>query len=312
MRYLLLYGLAITFSIQLAAQEVDAAQKNWDAAKELIENKKYTEAKPLLIAVFDEMKRPLTAYYLGLVYDLENKLDSAAYFYDYCIDKSRRPQLQAVVKLIRVKMRQLDMQGAYDYALNAMKQNPDSKAIRHEFKMLCQWAYMLDKEEIDAGYLSTAELQENYNITTVTQQEMILDNIRNQQDEGLFVKQRKYMGDWEIITCHWRSSRETFEIRFNRKERDLDKAIAEQSKAAIATLEDSEKPLAVRIGAMLALAPIDDKTLEKVLEDKEWAMRLCACSEVKKTNSKRVKSICLKDSHEVVHAAIATMEDLIK
>jgi ATP:corrinoid adenosyltransferase len=312
MRYLLLCSLAITFSVQLSAQDVEAAQKNWDAAKELIEDKKYMEAKPLLIAVFDEMKRPLTAYYLGLVYDLENKLDSAAYFYDYCVDKSRNPQLQAVMKLIRVKMRQLDIQGAYDYGLNAIKQNPDSKAIRHEFKMLCQWAYMLDRKEIDSSYLSSADLQENYTITTITQQEMILDNIRNQQDEGLFVKQRKYMGDWEIITCHWRSSKETMEIRFNRKERDLDKAIEEQHKAAKAALADSEKSLQVRIGAMLALSPIDDKTLENILEDKEWAMRLCACSEVKKTNSKRVKSICLKDSHEVVHAAIATMEDLIK
>ena len=55
---------------------------------------------------------------------------------------------------------------------------------------------------------------------------------------------------------------------------------------------------------------MEDKSLLEILESDQWEIRLCTCSEVKKSASKKVKAACLKDKNEIVIKASSVMEDL--
>jgi hypothetical protein len=311
MKYFICTLLGILgLNLSLFGQDLEAAKAAWDEAKEMIEKHEYQKAKPKLLFVYAEMERPLTAFYLGLAYEMEEKLDSAIYYYNACIENSRKPMLKAHVKRIRVTMRNGDMQGAYKLAYDAIEQWPDNETLRMHFKDLCLWAFALDQKALNPEYLKSTALKEAYEVQTITHQELIISNIRNEKDETLLVSQRIYKGDFEIWKCHWRSSRELFEVRFNLKDRNLDRALEAQSAAAKAAYESSSNP-AIRTGALLAMLPIKDKDLLEIFEnEKEWSTRLCLCSEVKSSQSNKLKKACLKDENEKMQAATATMENL--
>lgn len=314
MRYLflLLIGLA-SFNSTVFGQDVEAAKAAWDQAKELIEAHEYQNAKPKLLFVYSEMQRPLTAYYLGLSYEMEGNLDSAIYYYTACIKNSRKPMLKAHVKRIRATMRNGDMDQAYQLAQDAIKKWPDNETLRMHFKNLCLWSFVLHKQTLDDAYLKSTVLQDAYEVSTITDQELIISNIRNEKDETLLVGQRIYKGDFEIWKCHWRSSSDQFEVRFNLKDRNLDRALETQTASAKALFDQKSLNPAVQIGALLAMMPMKDKELLEILENEEdWVARICLCSEVKSSQSKKLKKTCLKDENEQVQAAAASMKNLQK
>ena len=59
------------------------------------------------------------------------------------------------------------------------------------------------------------------------------------------------------------------------------------------------------------MLPIKDKEMLEVLEnEKDFVARICLCSEVKASQSKKLKKACLKDADAKVQTATATMDNL--
>jgi len=259
---------------------VEKAKEQWDQAKVLIEKQEYLAAKPFLEFVFTEMKRPLAAYYLGLAHDLEGDFESAVYYYDQCLEHSRKPMLKALLKKTRATLRQNKIKEAYSAAEAAIEKYPENKALLAEFKVVCQWAYTLDQKIVSSSYLSNPKLQTAYKVQTVTDQILILNNIRSDQDQTLLVRQRQYKGDFEIWNCHWYNKRKPLEVRFDLVDRDLERALEAATKKSWEVYKDETQSLAIRIGALLNLVPIKDKEMQAIIIDDAWEIRLCACTEL--------------------------------
>ena len=58
----------------------------------------------------------------------------------------------------------------------------------------------------------------------------------------------------------------------------------------------------MRLGALMALTPFTDKELLDLLASDKEEIRLCACSEVFISSSKKVKKTCLNDVSENIKA----------
>jgi len=297
-RHLFLLIVLIATST-LQAQE-DDLRARWTQAKELCTNEQYQQAKPILLNVYQEMPRPLCCYFLGLAYDLTNEVDSAAYYYEACINNSRKPQLRAWENLVRLHLRQADFEKAYKIAWKAIQDYPGNEVVLDEFKQICMWAYFIKHQALPKDYLTNYTLQKEYTVQTVGEQNLILKNIRNNKNQHLHVNNRQYKGLYEIWNCRFIGEKESITIKFNLKNKDLDASLDALEANAKEVYNNKEEKLLVRLGALLALTPLPDKSLLDVLAAPEEEVRLCTCISVKSSNSKKVKKKCLKDASVIV------------
>lgn len=283
--------------LQAQSNEIRAA---WNQAKELCNNQEYKKAKPYLLKVYDEMPRPLCCYWLGLSYDLEQQRDSAIFYYQDCIKNSSKPQLAAWDNLIRAHLRQLDLKKAYDVAWEAIQKYPGNQVLIEEFKEVCLWSYFIQHLQFDSKYLSNTTLQEAYTVKTITEQQLIIKNIRNVKGQFLHVSNRQYKGSTEIWSCSYNNSKESINIKFNLHDHDINRQLEQQHEEAKKVYNDKKQPIAIRLGAIIALLPLSDKQILDLLAAPETEVRFCACTEVHTNNSKKVKSTCLKDKSPIV------------
>lgn len=308
MRMVLFIGLFLLGTPLLRAQS-DAVRAAWTQAKNLCNEQEYLQAKPFLLTVYEEMPRPLCGYWLALAYDIENQRDSAIFYYKSSIQNSpQKPQLAAWDNLIRVQLRQLDFEAAYATAWEALQKYPGNKVFIEEFKEVCKWSYFINHLQFEKAYLSSTELHKEYTVKTITEQELIVKNIRNNQGQFLHVGNRQYKGTYELWKCSYNGSKSFVEIKFNLEDHDIDRQLELQATTAKAAFNNKENSIDVRIGALLSLLPITDKQILDLLASDEEAIRFCTCTEVKSSSSKKVKKSCLSDASKLIQSTCEQLD----
>lgn len=296
-------------SMSLLNAQSDAVRAAWTQAKNLCNEQEYIKAKPFLLSVYNEMPRPLCGYWLALAYDIENERDSAIFYYKSSIQNStRKPQLAAWDNLIRVQLRQLDFEAAYATAWEALQKYPGNKVFIEEFKEVCKWSYFINHLKFEKNYLSSTELLEEYPVKTITEQELIIKNIRNNQGQFLHVSNRQYKGMYELWKCSYNGSKKVVEVKFNLADHDIDRQLEQQAATAKAAYNNKENAIDIRIGALLTLLPISDKQMLDLLASDEEAIRFCTCTEVKSISSKKVKKSCLSDTSELIQSTCEQLD----
>lgn len=296
----------LTSTTALYSQD-DAIRAAWTKAKELCNENQYTDAKSYLLEVYQEMPRPLCCYWLGMVYDIESKRDSAIFYYAKCIKNSRKPQLAALDHLIRDYLRTLQYEKAYSMAWQAMMDYPGNEVFIEEFKEVCLWSYFIKHMGFHKHYLTHTKLHKEYHTKTITEQSLIIKNIRDQNGQYLHVGNRQYKGHHEIWKCRFNNSKKDVEIKFHLHNHKLDHQIEVQHQHAIKVFNNKNEALHIRIGALLACTPFNDKTMLDLLASDEDAIRLCACSELNTGNGKKVKKACMNDASENVKTIIEAL-----
>jgi len=307
MKNLLFFAFILLLSNSLSAQS-DEIREAWDKAKDLCNENHYVEAKPYLQLVYTEMPRALCCYWLGLAYDIEEKRDSAIFYYEQCIENSKKPQLAALDNIIRCHLRKLDFDKAYSTAWGAVTKYPGSKLFLEEYKAVCKWAYFIKHMDFDADYLSNTKLHKEYEIKTITEQHLILTNIRNQDGQHLHVGNRQYKGNFEIWQCRYNNSKEQIEVKFHLEDHDLDRQLDKQHEKAKNVYNNKEEKIHIRLGALLTLTPLSDKQMLDLMGSDKEEVRLCTCSEVLSTTSKKVKKACKNDDSENIKAMCEKLE----
>lgn len=285
---------------QSAYAQSDATREAWDKAKDLCNANEYLKAKPFLETVYKEMPRPLCCYWLGLANDIEGDFDAAISYYETAIKNSRKPQLAAWDNMIRAHLRKLDFETAYAKAWEAMQKYPGNKTFIEEFKEVCRWSYFIQHLEFDKAYLSSTELRKEYNIKTITEQYLIVKNIRNQNGQHLHVGNRQYKAQYEVWKCRYNGTKKDIEIKFHLADHDLDRQLEKQHEKAKSVYNDKSQSTAIRVGALLALTPLSDKQMLDLLASDIEAVRFCTCTEANANTSKKVKKACLKDASELI------------
>lgn len=307
MKKLLLFCFLIFLSNSLAAQS-DEIKAAWTKAKALCNDNQYVKAMPYLQLVYTEMPRPLCCYWLGFAYDIKDQRDSAIFYYNKSIKNSQKPQLAAWDQMIRCHLRDLDFETAYAVAWDAMQKYPGNQTFLEEFKDVCLWAYFIKHLGFHKQYLSSKKLNKEYQIKTVTEQYLIIRNIRNENGQPLHVGNRQYKGQHEIWKCRFNNSKEELEIKFHLHDHNLDRELEKQHKKAKEIYNNKENPIHIRIGALMSLTPFEDKVLLDLLASEDEAVRFCACSEVKAKTSKKVKKACQNDKSEMIKAMCEQLE----
>lgn len=298
-----------TFSSVALMAQSDEVREAWNQAKDLCNAQEYIKAKPFLLSVYKEMPRPLCCYWLALAYDVENERESAIFYYKEAIKNStRKPQLAAWDNLIRAQLRELDFEAAYATAWEAMQKYPGNKVFIEEFKEVCKWSYFINHLNFDKAYLSSTELQKEYEVKTINEQELIIKNIRNQQGHFLHVGNRQYKGTYELWKCSYNGSKTSIDVKFKLKDHDIDRQLELEAATAKAAFNDTNNSISVRVGALLTLLPISDKQMIDLLASDQEAIRFCTCTEVKSTTSKKVKKACLSDVSELIKATCEKLE----
>jgi tetratricopeptide (TPR) repeat protein len=280
-----------------------ATRAAWTEAKNLCNEQEYSKAKPFLLAVHKEMPRSLCGYWLGLAYDINDQRDSAIFYYKSSIKNSgKNPPLAAWNNLIRVQLRQLDFEAAYATAWESLQKYPGNKTFIEQFKEVCKWSYFINHLQFEKSYLSSTKLHKEYTVKTISEQELIVTNIRNPQGESLHVGNRQYKGTYEIWKCNYHGSKTPVDIKFNLEDHDIDRQLEEQKAAAKAAYNNKENSIDIRLGALLTFLPITDKQMLDLLASDQEAIRFCTCTEVKSSTSKKVKKSCLSDDSELIKA----------
>lgn len=290
---------------QLYAQ--DPIKEAWYKAKELCNEGEYNAAKPYLLQVYKEMPRPLCCYFLGVTYDVNNEVDSALYYYEKSIKNSRKPQLASVDNIIRLYLRQGNLEKAYKLALDAIKTYPTNEVLIDEFKQVCQWSYFTKHQKISIEQLKNPTVQESYKVNTITEQYLIIKNLRNEKNQQFHVGNRSYKGAFEIWKGKFPSSEESISIKFELTDSNLDRALEAQAQEAKIVYNDDSESIAVRIGALLAILPLDDKQMLSVLDAKDFEIRFCTCSEVQAKHSSKVKKKCKDDKDENIKILVESL-----
>lgn len=295
--------LLFIFSTSFLIGQGQATRAAWTEAKNLCNEQEYEKAKPFLLMVHKEMPRSLCGYWLGLAYDLNDQRDSAIFYYKSSIKNSgKNPPLAAWDNLIRVQLRQLDFDGAYASAWEAVQKYPGNKAFIEEFKEVCKWSYFINHLQFEKSYLNSTKLLKEYPVKTISEQELIVKNIRNPKGEALHVGNRQYKGTFEIWKCNYLGSKTPVDIKFNLANHDLDKELEKQAATAKAAYNNTKNSIDIRLGALLTLLPITDKQMLDLLASDQEAIRYCTCTEVKSSSSRKVKKSCLSDSSEFIKA----------
>lgn len=301
--------LSFLISWETLNAQSEAIRVAWNQAKELCNAQEYTQAKPYLLNVYKEMPRPLCCYWLAMAYDLEEQPDSAMFYYKTCIQNSpKKPQLAAWDNLIRIQLRQLDFAAAYATAWDALQKYPGNKTLIEEFKEVCKWSYFINHLDFPKNYLSSTVAHKEYEVKTITEQELIVKNIRDDKGQFLHVGNRQYKGTYEIWKCSYNSSKTPVEIKFNLADHDIDRQLESQATTAKAAFNDTNNSLDIRLGALLTLLPLSDKQVLDLLANDQEAIRLCTCTEVKSTSSKKVKRSCLSDKSELVRTTCEQLD----
>jgi tetratricopeptide (TPR) repeat protein len=299
----------LLWSTPLLMAQSDAVRAAWTQAKDLCNEQEYIKAKPFLLAVYEEMPRPLCCYWLALAYDIETERDSAIFYYKASIQNSNnKPQLAAWDNLIRAQLRQLDFKTAYATAWKALQKYPGNKALIEEFGEVCKWSYFINHLKFEKSYLSSTELQQEYSVKTITEQELIVKNIRNKEGQFLHVSNRQYKGIYELWKCHYNGSKTLVEIKFNLADHDIDRKLEQQAATAKSAYNNTENPMELRIGALLTLLPLSDNQMLDLLASDQEAIRFCTCTAVKSTTSKKVKKSCLSDSSELIKSTCSQLD----
>jgi tetratricopeptide (TPR) repeat protein len=301
MKHLLIVGLLFQVNVFVHAQS-EAVRSAWTSAKTQCNENHYKEAKTSLLAVYKEMPRPLCCYWLAMAYDIESNLDSAIYYYDQCIKNSQKPQLAALDHLIRAYLRLLKFDKAYELAWQAMLDYPGNKVFIEAFKEVCLWAYFLKHHKLDKNYLTNTVLLKEYNTKTITEQSLIIKNIRDNKGQYLHVGNRQHKGHYEIWKCRFNNSKTALDIKFHLASHDLDHHIELQHKQAQKIFNDTNELLYIRLGALMASTPFSDKQALNLLAAPEEAIRLCLCFEISSANTKKIKKACLSDVSENIKA----------
>lgn len=308
MKTVLFFSLFILNTSLLIGQS-QATRIAWTEAKNLCNEQEYTKAKPFLLTVHHEMPRPLCGYWLGLAYDLNNQRDSAVFYYKSSIKNSgKNPPLAALDKLIRVQLRQLNFEAAYATAWEALQKYPGNKAFIEEFKEVCKWSYFINHLQFEKSYLSSTELHKEYPVKTISEQKLIVKNIRNHQDQVLHVGNRQYKGTYELWKCNYHGSKTFVEIKFTLEDHDIDRQLELQTATAKAAFNNKENSMDIRLGALLTYLPITDKQMLDLLASDQEAIRFCTCTEVKSSTSKKVKKSCLSDSSELIQSTCKQLD----
>lgn len=302
-------GILLCISwVQISYGQDATIKAAWNEGKQLANNRDYAAAKPYLLTVYKEMPRPLCCYFLGLAYDLEGVTDSAVFYYQKCMDNSRKPQLRAWDNLVRLYLRQLQFDKAYDMAWDGVQKYVGNKTVLDEFKEVCKWSYAVKHLGLNKDYLQDCSLKKSYKVATIVEQYLIVKNIRDKHDQYLHIGNRKYKGWTENWACSFNGTKENETIIFELKDKDLDKQIALLHENARAVYNDKTEDLRVRLGALLSLTPLNDKMILDLLAADKEEIRLCACTEIGVLNSKKVKKLCLKDKSETVKNTCEKLE----
>lgn len=300
--------LLLLLTTTILQAQSDAIKMAWSKAKTHANNRDYAAAKPYLLTVYEEMPRPLCCYFLGVAYDLEGEIDSAAYYYQKCMKNSRKPQIRAWENLTRMYLRQLRFDDAYKMAREGLDQYPGNAVVLDEFKQICLWAYWLEYGELDKQYLTDYTLKENYDVGTVVEQELIIKNIRNQEDQFLHVGNRLYKGTFEEWNCRFNNSKKNIVIKFDLTDQNLARQLKKVEEKARAVYNDKEVETMLRIGAFLSLTPLSDKDMKNLLLAEQEEIRLCACTEMNANTSNAIQKKCQKDSSELVQKTLTNLD----
>lgn len=293
--------------IALQSYAQDPIKEAWYKAKDLCNEGEYNEAKPYLLQVYKEMPRPLCCFFLAVTYDINNEIDSALYYYEKSIKNSRKPQLASVDNIIRLYLRQGKLDKAYELALDAIKKYPNNEVLIDEFKQVCKWSYFTKHEKLPIEYLTNSTVQESYKVNTITEQYLIIKNLRDEKNKQFHVGNRGYKGTFEIWKGKFPSSEKTIDIKFELNDHNLDRGLEAQTQEAKIAYNDDTESLAVRIGALLAILPLDDKQMLSVLDAKDFEIRFCACSEVQAKHSNKVKKKCKDDNDENIKILVESL-----
>lgn len=308
MKTVLIFWVFILSTSLLMAQS-DATRTAWTTAKELCNEQEYEKAKPFLLTVYKEMPRSLCGYWLALAYDLNDQRDSAIFYYKSSIKNSgKNPPLAAWDNLIRVQLRQLDFETAYATAWEALQKYPGNETFIEEFKEVCKWSYFINHLQFEKSYLSSTELLKEYPVKTISEQELIVKNIRNRQGQSLHVGNRQYKGTYELWKCNYRGSKNFVEIKFTLEDHDIDRQLEQQEATAKAAFNNKENSMNIRLGALLTYLPITDKQMLDLLASDQEAIRFCTCTEVKSSTSKKVKKSCLSDASEFIQSTCEQLD----
>lgn len=300
---LLILSTLFYSTLVLAQSSADYWKKGFAAYQE----HKFEEAIHLL-KIYDEMspKKPTAQRYLALSYDRLWKLDSAIYFYEKALEyqTNTRPDETSLFNLGRAYLRNQDYSNAYTRGFHNMATFPDKDIFYNEFEEICLWSYLIKYQNLNSEYLTEWFFRDNYIVNTSVEQRVVVNNIRDENNEALLLDTRRNKGMAERWYGNFPGDKEIKTILFLFTDKDFEARHERQIEQAHKILHNPENSMMDRIGALYVSAPLDNKELADVLEYEDLHLRYCACREIRSEHPNKLKKICRNDTREQIQTVV--------
>lgn len=204
------------FNSQIKAQNPqELANKGFD----LIDKNEFTKA----IVVFKELIELTPSNYggynfVGLCYSQSEEHDSTIYYLLKSIELNsanlKRSREMTISRLIRTYMQKYDFKSAFELAYKSSKEFPENPILKTDLKDVYLWSYNINFEKLNKSYINKKPIEE-YNVTTVSQEYLIMRNLRVNDLKLNFIKQGlNYEDKIDILTCTYNKNADTIRLNF--------------------------------------------------------------------------------------------------
>ena len=238
-------------------------------------------------------------YLLGQIYEQEDSFELAGSYYATAFKLSKDCEHPNIAeRYIRTLTRLSKFDLAYKEGLAICKEFPDNKRLWLEFKDACMWAFFIKHMNLNETYLSDFYPRETYITATNIEQVLIVRNLTTNKKNYVIDVDRSQKGYAQKWVCHY-SDQERKTILFLLTEKNFDKMIAQLSEKAENVLLQSSDSEVVRMGALFALLPLDEKTFKETMKklEAESNFTFCLCKEIRPFYAPKIQDLCGAAAH---------------
>lgn len=212
-----------------------------------------------------------TYHFLGFLYAEEGKMDSAIYYYEKSIelneDNVNKTKEMTYSRLIQTYSKMLKFEKALTRGWEGLLEMPESKSIKRSIEDACLWAYYINQQKLNPDYLKSNELKEEYVVRSISQEYLILRNIRVNGEMLNFTAQSLVYEDkqaFDVLSTETSQSQKKYDVKF-KLDWDLNKEFGGKTMNTKEVAANYSLPASEIIGAML----IEDRKLDLTTAIKE-------------------------------------------
>jgi len=209
-------------------------------------------------------------HFLGVIYLTEQQPDSAIWYFKKAIllntGNVNHTKEMSYVRLIDTYIIQKDFQNGFSQAWEAFQQYPDNRSVKAQLRDLCLWAFYINDDHLDPSYLSH-DPKDKYVVNSIAEEYLILRNLNVNGEYLQTVSQalaERKDGPFDVFKCTLAVSKKEVEVDF-KINWDMNKYFGGKTEPQRPVIDDANKPIYERIGAMLIA---DDKTDIKTAVEK--------------------------------------------